>query len=408
MSAHSWFILNFITIAFLAFYSMMEMACVSFNKMRLQYYVSKNNKRAIWLQELIQDPARLFGTTLIGVNLAMVIGSECSRQFYSAIGLNPILSALTQVMLVVILGELAPMFAARSHAEIVGMMGAPYLWASAKLMTPLLWCVKGITKACQYLVGGKEEFANIFLSQDELQKILEEQEEFPTDSTGDEINAIAANIFTVRKKTAKQILTPLKDVPMLPSNAIVSQMDDLLLKNDVDYIPIYHQLPSNIVGIALPRDMIRPPENKRIREYSRQPWFVTENTSVTQILRQFRHNNQSVAVILDEQGQAIGIVDLDSVLEEIFGKTSLTLSKLGPRKLIERTLPADMTVGKFNQQFGVVLDERADLTLAELLIEDLEHQPQVGDRITHGSFEMIVKETSLLEIKSIVVKSIPT
>ena len=151
MSAQAWLLLNFVTIAFLAFYSMMEMACVSFNKMRLQYYVSKDNKRAIWLQELIQDPSRLFGTTLIGVNLAMVIGSECSREFYSAIGLNPILSALTQVMLVVILGELAR-FRARSHAENVGMMGAPYLWASAKLMTPLLWCVKGITKACQYLI----------------------------------------------------------------------------------------------------------------------------------------------------------------------------------------------------------------------------------------------------------------
>ena len=102
---------------------------------------------------------------------------------------------------------------------------------------------------------------------------------------------------------------------------------------------------------------------------------MTENTPVTQILRQFRHNNQSVAVILDEQGQAIGIVDLDSVLEEIFGKTNLTLSKKGPHKLIERTFPADMTVGKFNQQFGVVLDDRLDLTLEDLMLEDLEHQP---------------------------------
>ena len=132
-------------------------------------------------------------------------------------------------------------------------------------------------------------------------------------------------------------MTPLKDVPMLPSNATISQMHNFLLKHDVDFVPIYHQQINNIVGIALPRDMIRPPESRRIREYSRQPWFVTEHTPVTQILRQFRHNNQSVAVILDDKGLAVGIADLDSVIEEIFGKANLKLPKTRMQKLIDRT-----------------------------------------------------------------------
>jgi magnesium and cobalt exporter, CNNM family len=404
VSASAWLFFNILSTAFLAFYSMIEMACVSFNKVRLHYYVSKKNKRAIWLQELIQDPAKLFGTTLIGVNMALVVGSECAREFYAALGLNPDLSPLTQVIFVLIFGELAPMFAARSHAERVGMRGAPLLYFSAKIMTPLLLCVKGITKLCQFFIGGKEDFANIYLSQDELQKILEEQEEFPSEGTGEEFNAIAANIFTVRKKTAKLIMTPIKDVPMLPSNATIAQMHNLLIKHDVDFVPIYHEQWNNVIGIALPRDMIRPPETRRVREYARQPWFVTENTSVTQILRQFRHNNQSVAVILDEKGLAVGIVELDDVIEEIFGKTNLHI-KIRPQKLIERTFSADLTVGKFNEQFGVCLDERTDLTLADLMLEDLEHQPQVGDRVVHGPFELIVKETSLLEIKSITIKS---
>lgn len=401
-AALAWFIFNLITIAFLAFYSMMEMACVSFNKVKLQYYVSKRNRRALFLQNLLLNPAKLFGTTLIGVNLAMVVGSECAREFYRSIGLSPDLAPLTQVMIVVIFGELAPMFAARSHAEHVGMLGSPLLYASAKLMTPLLWCVKGLTKICQYVIGGREENANIFLSQDELQKIIEGQEE--PEGEGDDLNVIAANIFTVRKKTARQIMTPLNAVAMLPSNAIISQMHNLLLKHDVDFVPIYHQQRSNIVGVALPRDLIRPPESKRVREYARQPWFVTQSTPVPQILRQFRRNNQSVAVILDEKGQAEGIVDLDSVLEEIFGKLSITKLPV-PHKVIERTFPADKTVGEFNEQFGVVLDERTDLELGELMLEELHHKPEIGDRITHGAFELIIKDASLLEIKSITIKS---
>src|ERR1700722_3738597 len=96
LTAFSWFLLNILTIILLGFYSMQEMASVSFNRLRLQYYVSKGIKRAIWVQSLLQNPARLFGTTLISVNIAMFIGSECARRTYAALGLNPDWAPLTQ------------------------------------------------------------------------------------------------------------------------------------------------------------------------------------------------------------------------------------------------------------------------------------------------------------------------
>ena len=77
-----------------AFFAMLEMACVSFNKVRLQYYVSRQNKRAQWLSYLLHHPAFLFGTTLIGVNTALVVGSECARRFYVSIRTQPRLGAL--------------------------------------------------------------------------------------------------------------------------------------------------------------------------------------------------------------------------------------------------------------------------------------------------------------------------
>ena len=60
---HSWeYFLTIIIVCLViqGFFAMAEMACVSFNKIRLQYYVSKNNRRAIWLNDLLQHPARLF------------------------------------------------------------------------------------------------------------------------------------------------------------------------------------------------------------------------------------------------------------------------------------------------------------------------------------------------------------
>jgi putative hemolysin len=399
-----WLLCNLFSIVVLAFYSMAEMAWVSFNKVRLQYYVSKGVKRALWLNYLLQNPSRLFGTTLIAVNIALIVGSECSREFHSALGINPDLSPLTQVIVVVIFGELAPMFAARHYAEHVAMLTVPFVYLSAKLMKPLLWGVGLISKLCNFLVGGRESLPNIYLTQEELQKILEEQEEDQfQDKDSEEFNAIAANIFNLRTKDAKQVMEPLSTIPALPSNATIAQVNLLLAKTKLEYIPIYHRDITNIIGIAIPRDLIRAPDTRRVRDYARPPWFVTENTNIKQILKQFRHNNQSVAVILNQQGKAIGMIHLDDVLEEIFGKSTSqrVQSKLKKLMIIERTFPGEMKVADFNAQFGVILDPDDTLTLSQLLTRELGHHPEKGESIYLSPFELTVKETSLLEVKSI-------
>lgn len=388
---------------------MQEMASVSFNKVRLQYYVSKGIKRAIWLNYLLQNPARLFGTTLICVNIALVVGSECSRQFHSSLGLNPDLAPLTQVILVVIFGELAPMFAARHYAEHVAMLGVPLVYATAKIMTPFLWIVGFISRICNYFIGGREIQANIYLTQEELQKILEEQEEDQSFlGEEEEFNAVTSNIFALRGRDAGQVMEPIQNIPCLPSNATIGQVGELLRKTKVNYIPIYHQDPKNILGIAIPRDLVRAQDTKRVRDFARPPWFVSENTNSIQILKQFRHNNETVAVILNHHGHAIGIINLDDVLEEIFGK-----QKIGKRRqvtptlpkhiIIEKSFPGDMKVKEFNSQFGVILDENEELTLAELIEKEIGHHPDKGDSIYISPFELIVKETSLLEVKTVFV-----
>lgn len=120
------------------FYSMLEMACVSFNRVRLQFYVSQGNRRAKWLSNLLNNPTRLFGTTLIGVNATMQFGSECARRFYSSIDLSPDWAPITQIFIVLIFAELAPMFAARRYAENVVMLGIPIIYLTSFVLRPVI------------------------------------------------------------------------------------------------------------------------------------------------------------------------------------------------------------------------------------------------------------------------------
>jgi len=404
-SAFWWLLLNLFSIVLLAFYSMMKMACVSFNKVRLHYYVYQGNRRAKMLNFLLHHPFRLFGTTLIGVNVAMVIGSECAREFHAAIGLSPDLAPLSQVILVVIFGELAPMFAARHYAEHVAMLGVPLVYATARVLTPVLWLVGWVSKITNYLFKGKTEKINMFLNQEELQKILEEHGEDAITSENQEINLITKNIFRLRHLTANDVMVPLHVIPRLPSNASVTQMKELVRQTNTDFVLIYYKEYKHIVSVAFPRDYLRVAETKRVRDYARQPWFVTETTPLTTILQQFQRNNQSVAIILDKHGQAKGLITLNDLLSEIFGDTPSLQSKDKSPVLIERTFSGETTVEEFNKQFSIKINADENVTLSELMKSVQGYLPERGETVYIDPFELTVKEASLMEIKSIVVKT---
>lgn len=397
-----WLLLNILSTIALAFYSMEEMACISINKVRLHYYVNKGIKRAVWINYLLQHPAKLFATTLFCVNVAMFIGSECSRELYLALGINPDIAPLTQVIFIVIFGELAPMFAARRYAEHVALLGAPVLYASAKILGPLLWGLDVISRLANRLAGGKETHTSTHLPLEDLQRILDEQDENQTsDSEGEYVNAVARNIFILRNKDAKQVMQPLNALKMLPSNATIEQVYRLLRDFNIDYIPIYHRDPSHIIGVTKARELIRIPDNRKVRDYTSPPWFITQNMDAIHILKEFRYNNRNVAVVLDAQGLAIGVITLEDLTQEIFGKLDTIAPKAAPLFILNRTFPGGTLVSDFNKEFGVILDQDSSLTLAELMMKNLGHTPAIGDSISLPPFELTVEETTLMEIKKI-------
>lgn len=407
--AYFWLTANILSIIVLAFYSMLEMAIVSLNKVRLQYYVSIGSKRAIWLNYLIHDPARLFGTTLIGVNVATVIGSECAREFNTAIGIDPNLAPISQILLVIILGELAPMFAARHYPEHVSMLGIPIVYFSSKVMAPIIWIFGKISRFTLNFIQKSSDKPNVFLSQDELMRIVEEQnEDYIYENEGEE-SVITANIFRLHEKNIQMVMTPIEKIPKLPSDATVIQLKTFLTKHSVDFVPIYHKKPEEIIGVIFPRDLLRVAETKRIRDCSRPPWFITQASKLNEILKQFKSNKESVAIVLNQKGKTVGVITLNSLLSEVFGREDQIKIKKSQKHFLfleDCKIAGDITVEKFNTTYETNLTFRGDLTLSKIIVNALGHPPEVGDQVTIGDFQMVVIEVSLMGVKMLNVSSI--
>lgn len=381
-----------------ALFAFFEMACISFNKVRLQYYVSIHSKRAIWLNYLLQRPSRLFGTTLVGITTSLVVGAECSRHLYESLGLNPDFAPLTQAPLVIIFGELAPLFAARRHPEQAAMALVPFMIILAKILTPITWAFDILATLIHRLMGKKEE-TSLFLSREEVRMAFEKQEGAAT-----EFDTAATQIFQLKNLTAEALMIPLASAQLASSSATLSETRHLLSVHYVPILPLYHKSPTNIVGVVTLRDLLKLEDGQRIETVAHSPWFVSANTPIVQLLTQFRRNNQSLAIVLDSIGQASGILTLDQILSEIFGEEAPPLEETS--SYIERTLSGEMLVADFNLQFSTRLPEDRGDTMSDLLLDQLGHLPVKEEKIHMNDLEFIIEEPTLLGIKTVRVRSI--
>jgi putative hemolysin len=387
----SWLLLMLSAVLVQGFFALFEMASVSIHKIRLQYAAASGERWARWLQYLLQRPARLFGTTLLGINAALQVGSECARRFYESVGLDPDWAPLSQVLLVIVFGELVPLFTARRHPDPIAKTFAPLMAILAYVLTPVIWVFDQLPR----LVRRKRAVVNP-LSREEIRMAFEEKP--------DEFTRAANAIFQLKNQTAGQLMVPLSQAVLFPTNATVRDAREKLRARYVPMLPLYQKSPEHIIGMVAVRDLLPLGDNQPLIEKAKSPWFVTKTTSALQLLEQFRRNNQTAAVILEPSGQACGLLTLDQIVDTLLGPESVEEIDEEPVHFISRTLDGSMLVDEFNAQFEADLPGTG--TLEELILSKLDHAPVREETVQVGGYEFTVLEPTVRGIKTLSVRTL--
>ncbi|UMB83121.1 CBS domain protein [Chlamydia psittaci] len=379
---------------------MMEMACVSFNRVRLQYYFTKDHKKARYINFLIRRPYRLFGTVMLGVNIALQVGSESSRNCYKALGFSPDYAPFTQIFLVVIFAELLPLTISRKVPERLALWGAPILYYSHYVFYPLIQFIGSLTEGVYYLLKIKKEKLNSTLSRDEFQKALETHHE------EQDFNVIATNIFSLSATSAEQVCLPLDQVTMLPSTANVKDLRRKIKNTDMEFIPVYHKVRKNVIGIALPKDFVNKRPDDALIHNLHSPWFITAKSKLIRILKEFRDNRSSVAVVLNSSGEPMGILSLSAIFNILFNTTNIAQLKPKTVSVIERTFPGNTPLEDLQKELGIELTRYGVETLAQLVLQLLDTPAEIGTSVITDNLLLEVKEVSLYGIKSVSIKNL--
>jgi putative hemolysin len=392
----------------MSFYSMQEMACISCNRLRLDYSVAQKKRWAILLHSLLENPTRLFGTTLIGVNVGLMLSSESSRQLCEAMNYDPNLAPIVFIPFALIFGELIPIFAARIYADHVSRLGIPILYFSAKLLSPLTAIVDFFFQQANRLMRAKKpKESSAFLSRDELQKMLEDHQGGYGAEQEAPVNAVISNIFSLRSKRAFQLMQSLDTFPCVPATASIATIRSLAATASFPCLPVYHRTKQKIVGITYLKDLLNASDGKKVDEYSKSPCFVNEEMQALELLFLLHDEEVQDAVVLNAKGEAIGIVLFETIVSELL-ESELELPSTTDTQsflYLEKTLSADTKITAFNEEYGTNISPEECKTFAELVEKLLGRYPTSGDTITLGALELIVKETSLFKAKTILVRT---
>ena len=391
-----WFFLTLFWTVIMSFYSSQEMAAISFNRARLDYAVASNKRWALLLKTLLNNPTRLFTTTLIGVNVAMMISSECSRRLFEACGLNPNLAVFFEIPFVLLFGELVPMFAARIYAEHACRLGVPLLYLSATILTPITAIVEFFFSHMPTF-GSKDAEKSPSLNREELQKLLEEHREH--------VRAPQAlgTLFSLTSKKAYELMRPLPKAALFPLHTTVGEVRKRLEQDFFHCIILFLKTDKKIIGVLPLSELLQASDNRRVREYSHTPVFVSEHTSIIDVLR-FQKKDVPCIFVLNTAGDAQGIITFRDLMETLVEEEEVSPST--PTISFEKTVSAGISIVEVNKSFSLTIDAHGCATLGELIEKTLGRTPVVGDVIMLDSVEILVKKSSLFGAKTLLLRSL--
>lgn len=401
-------ILLFAALLFSAFFSGIEMAFMAANKIQIE--LSEKNGvlsgRILW--HLLQRPARLLGTALIGNTLALVLyGFAIAGVLHQLLTLylpEPLqfnfLVLLLQVIVASIVMLLTAEFLPRSLFAINANKMLQVLAVPILLMYYLLWPVV-------YLIVGMskwmaEKVFKIEFSEEkpvfgftDLNAFIKNRLYHPDQEHAPEVDPqIFHNALEFKTVKVRECMVPRTEIKAVDVQDSIETLREAFIKTGHSKILVYQDSIDNIIGYCHQLAMFKQPQS--INDILARVSMVPESMLASELFVKFVSEHRSVAVVVDEFGGTSGIVTVEDVIEEIFGEIQDEYDV--SNGLMEQVIPdkglyilsARHEIDYLNEEYELGLPEGDYETLGGLIFSEIGEIPTPGDKVEVAPFTITV------------------
>lgn len=414
MIATDWTIL--ICLLLSAFFSGMEIAYISANRIFLEIEKNKESYFARLLQWVTRNPSRFIAAMLIGNNIALVIygifmGDKIVQILFPDAG--PQLSlqvlffqTLISTGVILITAEFLPKVFFQLYAnKLVKFFILPATLFYA-LFTPITFFVLKLSDAFLRLFFKAGPIRNeLTFSKVELGNFIEEQVEFvPDKETLDSEIQIFQNALEFADVKAREVMVPRAEIVAIDKTTSIKELEALFATTGLSKIPVYQDSIDDIIGYVHAFEMLKKPQS--LQHVLLPVEFIHEPNPVNEVLNKLARRRKSLAVVLDEYGGTAGLLTIEDIVEELFGEIEDEHDAVAhyEKQLDENTFEfsARLEVDYLNETYDLNLPEEEHYeTLGGLMVHHTEEIPALETEIELENYRLKVLEVSSTKIEKI-------
>jgi CBS domain containing-hemolysin-like protein len=401
-------VLVFACIVMEGFFSGTEMALISLNRHRLAHRVERGELAAKLLERQFKVPANLYATTSIGTNIFVVSGTAVMTAYLS--GLNfadaDLLAVAAISPLTLVFGEIFPKIFYRRWAEKIAYFAIFPLIAAQKVLAPVRWVSAGIARSIMAAVGVDAGYDVRAVSHEEI-KLIFASEKKKMDLHPDEQKTIH-RIFGLKHITVEQCMVPLIHLTAVERKEPMSAVRAKFEESRFSRVPVFSERIFNIVGIINAFDVLRYGDAaKTAFDLARPAFYVYKKKKADDLMQEMQRAGVQVAVVVNEYSDAIGIVSMEDLLEEIFGEIQDEYDREQESPQVRRTgsgrweVDGAVEIDLLNEKYNLGLPKGDYETLAGYILTTLDRIPRKGESVTIGDFNFIIKDATERGVKSV-------
>jgi len=411
-----------ISIIFSAFFSGMEIAFVSLNKIFLEIEKKQKGLVSFFIKKITKNSSKFIATMLLGNNIALVIYGIYSGRLIinvlfpelineSSIDFKYIFyQTLISTLVILITAEFLPKVFFQIYANRLFKLFSFPAFIFYYLFSPLTFVFNWISDSVlnKYFKTKKDELKMVF-SKDELGDYINQEIGTDNEQHLDPEIQIFQNALEFSKVRAREIMIPRAEIVSIDRYVNPSRLKEIFIKTGLSKILIHQENIDNIVGYISVQHMFNDYKNFKSIIISIE--FIPESMFINDLLTLLTKKRKSIAVVVDEYGGTSGIITIEDIIEELVGEIE---DEHDSPKFLEKKIndahykfSARLEIDYLNEKFklNLPINEQYE-TLGGFIISLNEKIPDKGDEIFHDNlkFKIIDVSSSKIELIELVIE----
>lgn len=397
-----------ITLLFSAFFSSMEIAFISSNRLKVELDRSQGARIGRIIGFFYKNESRFIAMLLLGNNIALVIFGLFSAKLLGGVihnswgisheGVTLLLQTVLSTSVVLIVAEFLPKtFVQMSPNRYLRYVSYPMILIYGILLLPT-YIVMGMSSFFLKLLNVDSKNQKKVFSKVDLEHYIHDINERidETQELGNEMQ-ILKNALDFDSVKARDCMIPRTEIISIDLSDSIEHLQDKFVTTGKSKIIVYKENIDNIIGYVHSFEMFKSPST--IKQILLPIPYVPEAIPGKELLELFSQKSGNLAIVVDEYGGTAGIVTIEDVIEEIFGEIedehdndSLLEEKISEN---EYRFSARIDMDYLVDEYGLKLDEGEEYeTLGGYLIHHLETIPKAGTELEINDLKFLIEEVS--------------